>query len=497
MKILLINPEYPDTYWSFNHALKFISKKATNPPLGLLTVAAMLPGNWEKKVVDLNVSRLRDGDIHRADYVFISAMSVQAGSVHQIIDRCQKQGKKIVAGGPLFTGDPEPFMHLDHLILNEAELTLPQFLADLEKGQPRKIYRTDAFADMSLSPPPDYSLIDVSRYAQLNLQYSRGCPFNCEFCEITALLGRKVRIKTTRQILTELENIYHTGFRGGVFFVDDNFIGNRKRLKEDLLPAIIRWSEKYKHPFTFTTEASINLADDPVLLDRMARAGFEKVFVGIETTEQESLVECGKMHNTGRNMVSSVKTIQSAGMEVMGGFIVGFDHDSPGVFQRQIEFIKQSGIMTAMVGLLNAPSRTRLYERLSREGRILQTFGGNNTDYSMNFIPKMDKEVLLKGYQHIITSIYSSKAYYERLIRFLKNYQPRVKYRSRMTGQKIVALFRSVLLIGLFSKSRVYYWKLFLWSLLHRPRLFPMAITYSIYGYHFRKVFGIESRQAY
>jgi radical SAM superfamily enzyme YgiQ (UPF0313 family) len=493
MNILMINPKYPDTYWSFNHALKFISKKATNPPLGLLTVASMLPADWKKKVVDLNVSKLRDKDIRQSDYVFISAMSVQAASVHQVIGRCLAHGKKIVAGGPLFTGDPEPFMHVDHLILNEAEITLPQFLEDLENGHPQKVYRTDAFADMSLSPAPDYSLINLSRYAQLNLQYSRGCPFNCEFCEITALLGRKVRIKTTRQILTELENIYRAGFRGSVFFVDDNFIGNRKRLKEDLLPAIIRWSQARRHPFTFTTEASINLADDPVLLDRMVQAGFEKVFVGIETTEQESLVECGKMHNTGRDMVSSVRTIQSAGIEVMGGFIVGFDHDSPGVFQRQIDFIKQSGIITAMVGLLNAPSRTRLYERLSSEGRILQRFGGNNTDYSMNFIPKMDKQVLLKGYHHIITSIYSSKAYYERLISFLKNYRPKVKAGTAINLRNISALFRSALLIGVCSKSRFYYWKLFLWSLLHRPRLFPMAIAYSIYGYHFRKVFGVTS----
>ena len=493
MKILLINPAYPDTYWSFKHALKFIAKKATNPPLGLLTVAALMPEDWEKKLVDLNVGRLRDKDIRWADFVFIGAMSVQAASVHQVIGRCRALDKKIVAGGPLFTGDPEPFMHLDHLVLNEAEITLPQFLADLEKGCPKQVYRTEGFADVTLSPAPDYSLLKLSRYAQLNLQYSRGCPYNCEFCEITALLGRKVRIKTTRQILAELENIYQTGFRGNVFFVDDNFIGNRKRLKEDLLPAIISWSEARRYPYTFTTEASIDLADDPVLLERMVQAGFEKVFVGIETTEEESLVECGKMHNTGRDMISSVREIQSAGIEVMGGFIVGFDQDSPGVFQRQIDFIQKSGIMTAMVGLLNAPSRTRLYERLSREGRILQRFGGNNTDYSMNFIPKMEKEVLLKGYRHILENIYSSKAYYERVIRFLKDFTPKVKAGSAISLRNIRALLRSAVVIGVFSRSRIHYWNLFFWSLFYRPRVFPMAITYSIYGYHFRRVFGIDS----
>jgi radical SAM superfamily enzyme YgiQ (UPF0313 family) len=492
MNILLINPRIPDTYWSFHHALKFIRKKAANPPLGLLTVAAMLPPSWNRKVVDLNTSRLSDTSIRWADYVMISAMSVQQESVKEITERCQRLGARIIAGGPLFTGDPKPFMHLDHLILDEAEITLPLFLADLDNGKPRKIYRTDQFADIRQTPPPDYSLINVNHYAQLNLQYSRGCPYNCEFCEITSLLGRKVRIKTPDQVIGELEAIYRTGYRGSLFFVDDNFIGNKKVLKEILLPRIMRWNRVHRNPFTFTTEASINLSDDPSLMEMMAAAGFERIFVGIETVNEESLEECEKNHNRDRDLVASVRLIQDAGMEVTGGFIVGFDNDPPSIFQRQIEFIQESGIITAMVGLLNAPNRTRLYERLSREGRIIENFDGNNTNLSMNFIPAMDKEKLLRGYHTILQSIYSSKTYYERLIRFLRNYTPGPNNRRRVDAGRILALFRSLLYIGILSRSRLYYWKLFLWSLFKRPNLFPMAITYSIYGYHFQKLYGIR-----
>jgi radical SAM superfamily enzyme YgiQ (UPF0313 family) len=492
MNALLINPKYPDTYWSFNHALKFIRKKAANPPLGLLTVAAMLPGSWNKKVTDLNTDQLSDDAIRWADFVFISAMSIQLESVLEVTDRCRRLGTRIVAGGPLFTGDPKPFMHLDHLILNEAEITLPQFLSDLEKGKTEKIYSTDQFADIRTTPPPDYSLINVGHYAQLSLQYSRGCPYDCEFCEITALLGRKVRIKTPDQIINELEGIYQAGFRGSVFFVDDNFIGNRKVLKEILLPRIIRWNRTHRNPFTFTTEASINLSDDAELMSMMASAGFDKIFVGIETVHEESLAECDKNHNRDRNMVECVRMIQSAGMEVTGGFIVGFDHDPPNIFKRQIDFIQQSGIMTAMVGLLNAPNRTRLFQRLSREGRIIDRFDGNNTNLSMNFTPKMEKEVLLSGYHSILNTIYSSKFYYERLIHFLRNFKPVKVNRKKINAGRIMALLRSLFYIGVFSRSRVYYWKLFIWSLFHRPRLFPMAITYSIYGYHFQKLYGIR-----
>jgi radical SAM superfamily enzyme YgiQ (UPF0313 family) len=493
MKILLVHPKNPDTYWSFKHALKFVSKKAVNPPLGLITVAAMLPVHWEKKLIDINVSPLKENDIKQADYIFISAMSVQLQSVKEIIKKCKSAGKKIVAGGPLFTEEFEKFSEVDHLVLNEAEITLPLFIKDLMNDNAKHIYKTSDFPDIQSSPVPDYSLIKHQKYNSLTLQYTRGCPFNCEFCDITALYGHKVRTKSTNQVLSELENLYNTGWRNNIFFVDDNFIGNKVKLKESLLPAMIIWMRDHKYPFTFMTEASINLADDPELLDLMVQAGFDQVFIGIETTEEASLIECNKVQNHRRDLLQSVKIIQSAGIEVTAGFIVGFDNDSPSIFQRQIEFIQHSGIITAMVGLLNAPRKTRLYERLHKEGRITNEWTGDNTDYSMNFIPKMNKQILMKGYQSILHGIYASRPYYERVISFLKTFNPSIRNKGKISIRGLKAFFKSIIIIGIINKNRRYYWKLLFWTLFHKPGTFSLAVTYSIFGYHYRKVFNVRS----
>jgi len=488
MNILLLYPKYPDTYWSFKHALKFISKKASNIPLGLITIAPLLPDNWNKKLIDLNVTRLRDKDIKWADYVFISAMSVQLASVKQIIERCMQLKKKMVAGGPLFTEEYEQFPEIDHLILNEAEITLPLFIEDLKNGRPKKIYQSDKFADITKSPLPDYSLLKSGKYATAGIQYSRGCPFDCEFCDITALFGRHVRTKTSVQIIAELDQLLKIGWRGSVFFVDDNFIGHKRKLKDELLPAIKSWMESNGNPFFFITEASINLADDKDLMDMMVKAGFAKVFVGIETPEESCLMECNKLHNNNRNLMECVNIIQSYGMEVFAGFIVGFDNDPPDIFQRQIDFIQKSGIITAMVGLLNAPRLSKLYQRLKNEGRIVDKFTGDNTDYSINFVPVMDKDELLKGYQKIISNIYSSKAYYTRVLTFLKQHDHRSV--ERLTFNRVMALVKSIIYIGILNKNRRYFWKIFLWSIFIKPKSFPLAVTYSIYGYHFRRVFS-------
>jgi radical SAM superfamily enzyme YgiQ (UPF0313 family) len=488
MKVLFVNPKYPDTYWSFKHALMFISKKAAYPPLGLLTVAAMVPEKWEKKLIDLNVTSLKDKDILWADLIFIGAMSVQSQSANEIIGRCKTLNKTIVAGGPLFTEEYENYSDVGHLVLNEAEITLPQFLNDLELGNPKKIYQTSDFADIKNTPSPDYSLINFSKYASLAVQYSRGCPFNCEFCDITALLGHKPRTKTTSQILFELDTIKNMGWKGSVFFVDDNFIGNKHLLKNDLLPALVHWMKKNNYPFIFTTEASINISDDPQLMELMVEAGFIKVFVGIETTEEASLVECLKTQNKDRDLTDCVKTIQSAGLEVTAGFIVGFDNDPSDIFRRQIDFIQKTGIISAMVGLLNAPKKSLLYKRLMSEGRILDNWTGDNTDYSMNFIPKMDKQKLMEGYQQIIHGIYSSKPYYKRVFTFLRDYNP-PKSKKKISVIELFALFKSIFILGVYKKNRIYYWELILWSLFVKPTTFPLAVTYSIYGYHYRKVF--------
>lgn len=489
MKILLIYPVYPDTFWSFKYALKFISKKAAFPPLGLLTVASLLPDKWEKKLIDLNIEKLKQNDILWADYVFISAMGVQFNSAVETIERCKAMGAKVVAGGPLFTEDYEKFETVDHLVLNEAEITLPLFLADLENNAAKRIYQTHEFADIKKSPAPDYSLINIANYSSKSIQYSRGCPFNCDFCDITALLGHKSRVKSTKQILIELDNIYAAGGRGNLFFVDDNFIGNKKILKNDLLPAIIEWTEAHRHPFLFSTEASINLADDPQLMKLMTRAGFSTVFIGIETPQETSLVECNKFQNKNRDLIDSVKKVQQAGIEVQGGFIVGFDSDLPNIFKKQIEFIQNSGIIAAMIGLLNAPTKSILYKRLQKEDRILHKMSGDNTDASTNIIPKMSIADLRSGYKEVIRGIYNGKPFYERVRRFLKDFQPQVKNKTKLDFTKTMALVKSILILGIYDNNRKYYWRLFFWSLFRRPKIFPLAITYSIYGYHFQKVF--------
>jgi len=369
MNILMVYPMYPDTFWSFKHALKFVSKKASFPPLGLLTVAAMLPKEWNKKLIDMNVSNLNDEDILWADYVFISAMSIQSGSTDEVIQRCIKLSTKIVAGGPLFTSSSEYYQSVDYLVLNEAEITLPQFLSDLREGKPKQKYTSEDWADITTTPLPLWELISRNNYTSMNLQYSRGCPFDCDFCDITVLYGRKPRTKSREQVLTELDRLFFTKWRGPVFFVDDNFIGNKTKLKNEILPAIIEWNEKRKHPFYFNTEVSINLADDDKLMQLMVKAGFESVFVGIESPNEESLIECNKTQNRNRDLVSSVKKIQQFGLEVQGGFIVGFDNDPPTIFDKLTNFIQESGIVTAMVGLLNAPKGTKLQKRLLKEDR--------------------------------------------------------------------------------------------------------------------------------
>ncbi|MBW3011367.1 B12-binding domain-containing radical SAM protein, partial [Candidatus Woesearchaeota archaeon] len=418
MKILFVSPVYPDTFWNFKYAIKFVSKKAIQPPLGLLTVAAMLPAEWEKKLVDMNIEPLEDEDIKWADYVFISAMDIQKKSVLQIVDRCKVLGVKTVAGGPLFTARYSEFQDVDHLILNEAEATLPLFLKDLEEGCTKHLYTSEEFPDIQKSPVPLWKLIDMKKYATMNIQYSRGCPFDCEFCGITALLGRKVRTKTKEQIIAELDSLYSNGWKGDIFFVDDNFIGNKSILKKDVLPAIIEWTEKRNKPFIFTTEASINLSDDEELMMMMERAGFDTVFVGIETPDENSLTECNKHQNKNRDLLESIARIKKHGFQVMGGFIVGFDSDPPSIFEKQIEFIQKSGIVVAMVGLLNAPRNSRLYQRLLKENRILHEISGDNTYYSINFVPKMKHKTLIDGYNKIIKEIYSQKSYYKRIANF-------------------------------------------------------------------------------
>lgn len=449
----------------------------------------MLPGMWEKKLIDMNVNTLKDKDIQWADYVFLSAMVVQKDSTKEVIRRCNNLGTKVVAGGPLFTTEPESFSGVDYFVSNEAEVTLPLFLADLEKGCPKKLYSTDIHPALSSTPVPMWSLIKMRKYSVMNLQYSRGCPFNCEFCYITFLDGRNPRTKDKEQVLAEMDSLYEAGWRGDLFFVDDNFIGNKKKLKEEILPSIIDWMKKRNHPFNLWAEVSVNLADDEELMRLMFQAGFSRVFVGIETPNEASLSECDKKQNTCRDLIASVKTIQNHGFEVMGGFIVGFDNDTPAIFKTQISFIQKSGIVIAMVGLLNAPKGTRLYRRLKGENRLITESTGDNTDFSLNFVPKMKRETLINGYKEILNTIYSPKHYYERIKTLLNEYKPRTKSFSLHSKRwNIQGLFSCMWIMGIREKGRRYYWRLVASTLCTRPKSFPLLVSMSIYGYHFRRV---------
>ena len=487
MNILLIYPEFPDTFWSFKHALKFVHKKSAAPPLGLLTIAAMLPPGWNKRLVDLNIQLLTDKDLAWADYAFVSGMTIQRKSARDVIERCRAAGVKVVAGGPLFTVEPEQFDDVvDHFVLNEGELTLPLFLKDLENGRPQRFYTTADFPDIQQTPVPQWELLNLKRYATINIQYSRGCPFNCDFCNVTALLGHRPRIKSAAQIIAELDALYRLGWRGNIFFVDDNLIGNKRSLKTELLPALIEW-RKGKRGVAFNTEASINLADDEELMQLMAAAGFNTVFIGIETPDEDSLAECSKKQNLKRDLVADVKRLQRAGLQVQAGFIVGFDSDTPSIFQRQIDFIQKSGIVTAMVGLLQAPPGTGLYERLKGEGRLLSRFSGDNVDGMTNIIPNMNLDLLREGYRNILQYIYAPKHYYERVKTFLAEYRP-PRLQVKLSFQEVMAFFRSIVRLGIIGKERLQYWNLLFWTLFHRPRLFPQAVTLAIYGYHFRLI---------
>jgi len=486
MNLLLIWPAVPDTFWSFTHVLPLIAKKAAFPPLGLLTVAAMLPREWSLRVVDLNVRALRDQDLEWADYVLMSAMIVQEKSVREVARRCRERGKLVIAGGPLFTTGHERFPEIPHFVLGEAEGVMPDLVRDLTAGTLQPVYQAASRPDLSATPPPRWDLIRLDDYVTMAVQFSRGCPFNCEFCDIIAMYGRVPRTKSPAQLLTELDGLYAAGWRDSVFVVDDNFIGHKVKAKA-LLRELVAWQQRQPAPLPLFTEASLNLADDPELLDLMVQAGFKKVFVGIETPNEDSLSECGKVQNARRDLLQAVRTLQSAGLEVMGGFILGFDHDRPNIFRRQWRFIQEAGIANAMVGLLNALPGTRLFARLQQEGRLLRESTGNNLDAVLNFIPRMDRETLLNGYRRLLGRLYAPSAYYRRALEFLKWYRPRPPYiPPRRTD--LWAFVRSLWVLGICTPGRRAYWKYLVQSLLLYPRAFSEAMNLAIRGYHFRAV---------
>jgi len=484
-KALLVYPEMPPTYWSMRYALPFLGRKAALPPLGLLTVAAMLPADWELRMLDLNVEPVSRQDIEASDLVLTSAMLVQRKSLEALIELCGQANRPLVAGGPYPTSCHEQIQGVDHFVLGEAEVNLPAFLEDFRNGTPKACYRNLSHPEITATPPPRYDLLNWRRYAGGALQFSRGCPHSCEFCDIVELFGHRPRTKTPAQFLSEMDLLFEEGWRGSLFVVDDNFIGNRAQVRK-LLPELARWQRQRHFPFALYTEASLDLAADEPLMDEMVAAGFNMVFVGIETPDQATLGAIGKGQNTRADMLASIRAIQARGLEVAGGFIVGFDGDRDDIFDRQIRFIQEAAIPTAMVGLLTALPQTRLHARLAAEGRLLSlSAGGNNThDLALNFLPRMDGDVLRSGYKRLLAEVYRPSRYFARCLGLIRRLK-RQKTTSRKIHVMEVRAFLHSLVRQTFSRYPFAYWTYLVRALCLRPLMAPEIVTMAVKGHHF------------
>jgi radical SAM superfamily enzyme YgiQ (UPF0313 family) len=488
MNALLVYPQFPETFWSFKYALSFLGKRAAQPPLGLMTIAALLPKNWSKRLIDTNVERLRDRDLDWADVVLLSGMHIQLDALRAIVERCRTRGLRTVVGGPIASSVAPRDLGVDHVVIGEAEELIAGLARDLERGDAKPVYQASERPAMETSPLPDLSLIKMKRYSTMTVQYSRGCPFNCEFCDIIEIYGRRPRTKAVAQVLAELDQLRSAGWRDAVFIVDDNFIGNKTRAKE-LCVALAEWRQRSMINFDFITEASLNLADDPELMQLMKDAGFKSVFLGIETPDESGLIASHKLQNTHRSLLDSIATIQGYGMQVMGGFILGFDTDHEDIFDRMVEFIQKSGIPIAMVGLLQAMPGTQLFQRLRNENRILDAGQGNNTSEHLNFLPHMDAAKLIAGYRSVLKQIYGCEAYYERVKLFLNRTMPKpgeqIQKTHWLTRDNARALMTSVVKQGVFGNQRWSYWRFLLIAATRYRRCFGAAMTLAVMGYHF------------
>jgi len=501
MKILLIYPEYENTFWNLKKVLRVLGKKAAYPPLGLLTVAAMLPDHWEKKLIDMNCETLKEEHIKWADYVLISSIVGQKHSTRKVVNKVHEIGRTVIAGGSLFTTGWEEFSNIDTIVLGESEEVVPVLVKDMENKNLKKIYSMKEYPAIRKTPIPAWNLINLSYYNSVCIQLSRGCPYNCEFCDVVQLNGRIPRIKSKEQIIAELDSINELGWRAGVFFVDDNFIGNKVILKKKILPAIIKWQKEKKYPFTLSTQVSINLSDDLELMEMMIGAGFSTVFVGIETPDPDGLEECGKYHNKNRNLLGSVKKIQNMGFEVNAGFILGFDSDKETIFQNQIDFIQDSGIVAAMVGLLNVSPKSRLHERLKKANRLIDNKKNGNENIpelsELNFIPKMNAKTLIDGYWEVLSTIYSPKFYFERIKTFLSEYRPKKVKPPKVRFYHLRGLISSLWFLGIKEKGRHYYWSLILWSIFKKPNLLPYAVGLPLGLLHFKTLSWAKQYNSY
>ena len=487
---LLIYPEQPPTFWGADFALDISGFRAVHPPLGLVTIASMFPPGFDLRLVDMNVSTLKDADLEWADMAFTSAMITQRASLQSVIDRCGRAGVPVVAGGPYPTTFHAEIEGVDHFVLDEAEEIFPEFLRDLENGTPKAVYREPRKPDVTRTPVPRFDLVDLPSYYAMSVQFSRGCPFDCEFCDIIKLYGQVARTKSADQILEEFEVLFRQGWRGPVFLVDDNFIGNaREALK--LLPAVAEWQRSHGYPFALFTEASVNLARMDKLMDAMIEAGFDTVFLGIETPNPEALLKTKKPQNTDKRnenyLFDAVRKIQRKGMQVLGGFIVGLDGDGEGVFDAQIEFVREAGIPVAPIYMLNALKGTDMYERLKAENRLLEDVVLRNA-MTLNFVPEMPRETLIEGYKRVIATLYDPtlENYFRRCLTLFENLEPVPHLRKPKSRNDILAGIMRVR--RRLSARQVPAFSKFIAKVSREhPRMLSNAIYLAGLGYHFEK----------
>ncbi|MDE0107998.1 MAG: DUF4070 domain-containing protein [Bryobacterales bacterium] len=490
-KALLVYPEHPPTYWGANYALEMVGIKAAFPPLGLLTIAAMFPPEYDLRVVDMNVAPLEDSDLEWADMVFTSTMIVQRVSLNTVIERCNRAGVPVIAGGPHPTTFHDEIPGVDHFVLDEAEEIFPGFLQDLENGTAKTIYREPRKPDVTLTPVPRFDLVDLDNYYSMGLQFSRGCPFDCEFCDITKLYGRVPRTKSPAQMVTEFDSLRQLGWKGPLFLVDDNFIGNKREAMK-LLPVIAEWQKAHGYPFSLSTEASVNLAHMDELMDAMVEAGFDTVFLGIETPNPKALIKTKKPQNTSRKeenfLFKAVRKIQHKGMQVQGGFILGLDSDDEGVFDAQIEFIQQAGIPVAPIYLLTALRGTDMYERLSAENRLLEEEIGTNA-MTLNFKPELDPGTLIDGYRRVTATLYDPtlENYFQRCLALFEHLKAVPHLRKPLGGNAVVVAAMRVR--RQLSKNQIPAFSRFIAQVSRdHPRMLTLALRLAALGYHFERV---------
>jgi radical SAM superfamily enzyme YgiQ (UPF0313 family) len=494
MRVLLLYPQFPKTFWSFEKILELVDRKVLLPPLGLVTVAAILPQTWEFKLVDRNIRDVTEAEWGWADLVILSAMIVQKHDLLALIREAKRRGKRVAVGGPYPTSVPDESLQAgaDYLILDEGEITLPLFVEAVQRGDRQGIFRANGEKpDVTETPIPRFDLLEFAAYDSMSVQFSRGCPFQCEFCDIIVLYGRKPRTKTPAQLLAELDRLYELGWRRAVFMVDDNFIGNKRNVKL-LLKELKGWMAEHQYPFSFNTEASVDLAQDPELLELMLECNFNAVFLGIETPDADSLELTKKFQNTRTSLAESVQTISRAGLRVMAGFIIGFDGEKTGAGDRIIEFVEQTAIPTAVFGILQALPHTALWYRLEKEGRLLNASMDGNQMALMNFTPTRPVEDIAREYVNAFCTLYEPERFLDRVYRhFLPMTPPRCKPPGQIPSRaELRALAIIIWRQGFKRSTRWKFWH-HLFSMIRRnPGVWDQYLTVCAHAEHF-----IEYRQ--